>query len=78
MLFKKIDLKEKIIQGDVYQRNMLTSTQEEARVLYISEDKQGISHVHFEQTIIGSCFKEPMGTRMLAIDAFARDFHLGH
>ncbi|MEH6475742.1 MAG: hypothetical protein V7727_08625 [Sneathiella sp.] len=78
MLFRKIDLKEKIVQGDVFHRDMRISTQEEARVLYITEDEQGISHVHYERTVIGSCFKEAMGTRVLAIDAFARDFHVGH
>ncbi|MBL4665732.1 MAG: hypothetical protein JKY04_00015 [Sneathiella sp.] len=78
MLFRKIDLKDKIAEGDIFHRNMKISTLEEARVLYISEDEQGISHVHYERTVIGSCFKEPLGTRVLAIDAFAKDFHVGH
>jgi len=57
---------------------MLISTKEQARVLYVTEDEQGNSHVHYERTVIGSCFREPLGTRVLAIDAFARDFHVGH
>lgn len=74
MLFRKINLKEKISQGSIFQRSMLINAQEEAKVLYISEDYQGISHVHYERTLIGSCYKEPQGVRVLAMDTFARDF----
>ena len=74
MLFRKIDLKDKISQGSIFQRNMLINAQEEAKVLYISEDDQGISHVHYERTLIGSCYKEPQGVRVLSMDTFARDF----
>ncbi len=76
MLFRKIDLKDKIYQGTVFHRNMMINAQEEAKVLYISEDDQGISHVHYERTLIGSCYKEPQGVRVLAMDTFARDFHV--
>jgi len=76
MLFKKVDLKDKIAQGDVFHRTMLVNAREQARVLYISEDNQGIPHVHYERTLIGTCYKELQGVRVLAIDAFAKDFHV--
>ncbi|WP_169569223.1 hypothetical protein [Sneathiella limimaris] len=76
MLFKKSDIKEKISQGAVFLRTMRVNAREEARVLYVSEDEQGISHVHYERTLIGSCYKEPAGTRVLSLDTFARDFQV--
>ncbi len=54
----------------------MVNAQEEAKVLYISEDDQGISHVHYERTVIGSCYKEPQGVRVLAMDTFAKDFRV--
>ncbi|WP_148301849.1 hypothetical protein [Sneathiella glossodoripedis] len=60
----------------MFHRNMMVNAQEEAKVLYISEDDQGISHVHYERTVIGSCYKEPQGVRVLAMDTFAKDFRV--
>ncbi|MFT6558536.1 hypothetical protein [Sneathiella sp.] len=76
MLFKKIDLREKIVQGDIYYRAMQINAQEEAKVLYVSDDDFGIPHVHFERTLLGSGYKDPQGVRVLALDTFAKDFRL--
>ncbi len=76
MLFRKVDLKDKISQGAVFHRSMMINAQEEARVLYISEDDHGIPHVHYERTLIGSSFKEHQGVRVLSMATFAKDFHV--
>jgi hypothetical protein len=76
MLFKKHSLKDKITCGQVYEREMIVSTREEARVLSISDDTQGIPHVRFERTLVGSSFKNHQGIRVLALNAFVRDFHV--
>ena len=76
MLFRKIDLKEKISEGAVFHRDMLINTIEQAKVLYVSEDDLGNSHVHYERTLIGTCYKEPQGIRVLAVDTFAKDFQV--
>ncbi|MEP4190182.1 MAG: hypothetical protein ABJN51_03820, partial [Sneathiella sp.] len=64
MLFKKNNLREKIGCGDIFYRHMQISAQEEARVLRVSDDEQGIPHVHFERTLMGSGYKDPQGVRV--------------
>lgn len=76
MLFRKIDLKDKISEGAVFHRDMMINAKEEAKVLYVSEDELGNSHVHYERTLIGTCYKEPQGVRVLAMDTFAKDFRV--
>ncbi len=76
MMFKRTNLKEKISCGEIYRRNMRVNAREEAKVLSITDDEQGIPHVRFERTLVGSCFKDPQGVRVLALDAFAKDFHV--
>ena len=76
MLFRKCNLREKIETGDVFYRDIKLSGQEEARVVDICDDEQGIPHVRFERTLFGSGYKDPQGVRVLALDIFAREFHV--
>ncbi len=78
MLFKKNNLREMIGCGDKFYRNMQISAQEEAKVIHIIDDEQGIPHVHFERTLFGSGYKDPQGVRVLALDIFARDYHVAN
>ncbi len=76
MLFKKNKLKDKIERGDLYRRPMQMSAQEEARVLFVSDDVQGIPHVHYEKTLVSGGYKDPQGARVLSLDTFTKDFHM--
>ncbi|MEH6402494.1 MAG: hypothetical protein V7750_03920 [Sneathiella sp.] len=76
MLFKKRLLKDKIGCGDIFYRHMQISAQEQARVLYVSNDKQGIPHVHYERTLLAGGVKDLQGVRVLALEAFSKDFHI--
>ncbi|MBO6825149.1 MAG: hypothetical protein JJ879_03040 [Sneathiella sp.] len=75
-MFRRTNLKEKIACGAVYCRDMRVNAREEARVISITDDDQGIPHVRFEKTLICSSKKDPQGIRLLALDAFAKDFHV--
>jgi len=75
-MFRRTNLKEKIACGAVYCRNMRVNAREEARVISISDDEQGIPHVRFEKTLISSHHKDPQGVRILSLDTFAKDFHV--
>lgn len=76
MLFKKNNLKDKIETGDTYFRSMQMSAREQALVLGVSNDAQGIPHVHYEKTLVSGAYKDPQGTHVLCLDIFARDFHV--
>jgi len=76
MLFKKNNLMDKIARGDIFSRRMRIDAQEEARVLYVSNDPQGIPHVHYEKTLVSGGYKDPQGARILSLDVFAKDFHV--
>lgn len=76
MLFKKNNLIDKIARGDIFSRRMRIDAQEEARVLSVSEDTQGIPHVHYEKTLVAGGYKDPQGERVLCLDVFAKDFRV--
>ncbi|MAL79742.1 MAG: hypothetical protein CMN55_11640 [Sneathiella sp.] len=74
MFFKKRNLRDRIASGDIFYRHMSLSLQEQAKVLRISEDDQGIPHVHYEKTMLRTGFREHGGNRVLALDMFERTF----
>jgi len=78
MFFKKESLSDTIATGDVFYRHMMLSLQEQAKVLRVENDEQGIPHVHYEKTVLRTGYKEPAGPRVLALAIFEREFHLAH
>ena len=79
MLFKKHDLRDSIACGDVFYRHMMLSLQEQAKVLRIADDDQGIPHVHYEKTVLRTGgYQEHAGPHVLALATFARDFLPAH
>ncbi|PHQ70676.1 MAG: hypothetical protein COB93_04875 [Sneathiella sp.] len=78
MFFKKESLAETIACGDVFYRHMMMSLQEQAKVLRVENDDQGIPHVHYEKTVIRTGYQEHAGHRVLALATFEREFHLAH
>ncbi|GLQ07155.1 hypothetical protein [Sneathiella chinensis] len=78
MLFKRKQVISNVDCGDVFYRRMQLSGREEARVLYVSDDGQGIPHVHYEGTLLSCGKKDPQGHRVLALDVFRRNFQVAH
>jgi hypothetical protein len=78
MFFKKGSFRDSIACGDVFYRHMMLSLQEQAKVLRIEDDDQGIPHVHYEKTVLRTGYQEHAGPRVLALDIFERDFRLSH
>ncbi|WP_373088937.1 hypothetical protein [Sneathiella sp.] len=75
MLFKKQNIRDSIACGDVFYRHMMLSLQEQAKVLRIADDDQGIPHVHYEKTVVRTGYREHAGPHVLALAIFTRDFH---
>ena len=78
MFFKKESLRNTIATGDVFYRHMMLSLQEQAKVLRIENDDQGIPHVHYEKTVLRTGYQEHAGPHVLALAIFEREFHLSH
>ncbi|MDF2368316.1 hypothetical protein [Sneathiella sp.] len=74
MFFKKQGLRDRIASGDIFYRRMMLSLQEQARVLRVEDDDQGIPHVHYEKTVLRTGYQEHAGTNVLALAIFERDF----
>lgn len=74
MFFKKRNLRDQIASGDIFYRRMSLCLQEQAKVLRISDDDQGIPHVHYEKTVLRTGFREHDGNKVLALDMFERSF----
>ncbi|MCC3306144.1 hypothetical protein [Sneathiella sp. HT1-7] len=74
MFFKKQSLRDRIASGDIFYRRMMLSLREQARVLRVEDDDQGIPHVHYEKTVLRTGYQEHSGTNVLALAIFERDF----
>lgn len=74
LFFKKRNRRDHIALGDIFFRPMNLSMQEQAKVLRISEDDQGIPHVHYEKTLLCSGHREHGGNKVLALSTFERQF----
>ncbi|MCR9215324.1 MAG: hypothetical protein NXI13_16525 [Proteobacteria bacterium] len=74
MFFKKESLRDTIATGDVFYRHMMLSLQEQAKVLRVENDDQGIPHVHYEKTVLRTGYQEHAGPHVLALAIFEREF----
>ncbi|WP_334129268.1 hypothetical protein [Sneathiella sp.] len=74
LFFRKRNLRDHIASGDIFYRRMSLSMQEQAKVLRITEDGQGIPHVHYENTLLCTGHREHGGNKVLALDMFERQF----
>lgn len=78
MFFKKERLRDTVVSGDVFYRHLMLSLQEQAKVLRVEDDDQGIPHVHYEKTVLRTGYQEHAGPHVLALAIFAREFNLAH
>jgi hypothetical protein len=62
-----------IHEGSVYYR-LQNNFREQAKVVSVSNDDQGIPHVHYEMNYLQPGKLDPQGRRVLALDCFTSEF----
>ncbi len=74
MFFRRRKLTENVCEGCVFERVYSTNMVEQAEVLWVGDDLDGIPHVRFKMSYLRAHCREPQGTRILALDCFAERY----
>lgn len=74
MFFKRSRLLD-IHEGSTYYR-LQNNFREQAKVVSVAKDDQGIPHVHYDMNYLVPGKMDPQGRRVLALECFSSEFQV--